>query len=231
MAGGLSATNQKGFSGPSPWWQGNDAGTQNLIRSAPAGYYYDVVKGNYEPIAGSPQDLLDQRNRSHGIEDNLLSRFYSSMDGLGAANPGNYGSPGWASLDSGPSANILKSNNDAIYARAKDDAARTATSALRGLSERLGARGMGGAGYEAGQIGQEASEAANSIGDVSRQNAQNQYNQAIARGQANLGAQVSQRGQDIGAATARRGQDLEQQRSMTQALQGLINSSRSSISY
>lgn len=119
----------------------------------------------------------------------------------------------------GPSSQQLAANNDSIYARAKDEAGSTARAALTGLQGELQARGMGGAGYEAGQIGGTLSREADTIGQVSRQNAQTQYDQALARAQQADSLNVTQRGQDIGAldslygidvgaAVSQRGQDI-----------------------
>lgn len=108
----------------------------------------------------------------------------------------------------GPDQGQLAANNSAIFGQAKDQAAQTAQAAMRGLSGSLAARGMGGAGYEAGQVGRTVSNAADQIGAASRQLAQEQYDQALSR--ANLQAQIasSERGQDLGAQTTLRGQDL-----------------------
>lgn len=139
--------------------------------------------------------------------------------GTNAGAPQHPTMPGQINFASGPSADQLKSNNDAVYARAKDDAGNTARAALTGLTGELQGRGMGGAGYEAGQIGSTVSRAANTIGEASRQNAQTQYDQALARANMQDQLNVTQRGQDIsslnsmygndiGAFTASRGQDL-----------------------
>lgn len=89
--------------------------------------------------------------------------------------------------------------NSAAFATAKDQAARTAQASMRGLQGALSARGMGGAGYEAGQIGGTLAREANTIGEAGRAQAVNEANLRARAAEANLGAQVTQRGQTIGA--------------------------------
>ncbi len=107
--------------------------------------------------------------------------------------------PAPINFSSGPGADQLKANNDAIYANAKDEAGNTAQAAMTALQGQLQGRGMGGAGYEAGQIGNTVNREANQIGQVTRQRDQTQYDQALARANTIDQMSLGQRGQDIGA--------------------------------
>ena len=93
----------------------------------------------------------------------------------------------------------LAASDNAAFANAKDQAGQTAQASMTGLQQALAARGMGGAGYEAGQIGNTLATAANQIGAAGRAQAIEDANLTAEGNVANLGAQVSQRGQDIGA--------------------------------
>lgn len=92
---------------------------------------------------------------------------------------------------------------NAAFAQAKDQAARTAQAALRGLSGQLAARGMGGAGYEAGQIGREVVRGANTIGEASRAQAIQAAELAQRAAELNYTGGITQRGQDLSAGSAR----------------------------
>lgn len=87
--------------------------------------------------------------------------------------------------------------NAAAFATAKDQAAQTAQASMRGLQQALSARGLTGGGYQAGQIGTTLAREANTIGQASRDEARNEANLQAQADEANLGAQVTQRGQDI----------------------------------
>lgn len=92
---------------------------------------------------------------------------------------------------------------NAAFAQAKDQAARTAQAAMRGLTGQLSARGMGGAGYEAGQIGRTVMQGANTIGEASRAQAIQAAELAQRGAELNYQGGISQRGQDISAGSAR----------------------------
>ena len=122
---------------------------------------------------------------------------------FGADPVSSSGLTGQPSTVSSPTATIAPLNfdaaNNAAFATAKDQAAKTASASMLGLNQALGARGMGGAGYEAGQVGNTLGREANTIGEAGRAQAINETNLRARAAEANLGAQVTQRGQDIGA--------------------------------
>ena len=93
----------------------------------------------------------------------------------------------------------LAASDNAAFANAKDEAGQTAAASMRGLTQALAARGMGGAGYEGGQIGNVLATAADTTGQATRAKAIEDANLTAEGNVANLGAQVTQRGQDIGA--------------------------------
>lgn len=131
------------------------------------------------------------------------------------ARGGNTGTPSsqnYAPMEDTPTDTIapidLTAANTAAFATAKDQAANTAQASMTGLQSALSARGMGGAGYEAGQIGQTLSREANTIGAASRSQAQHEANLRAQQTIANLNAQVAQRGQTLGAKVAQRGQTI-----------------------
>jgi hypothetical protein len=133
-----------------------------------------------------------------------------------AINPAQVDSSGLTSAETSqynPTAQIapldLAASDNAAFATAKDQAARTAQASMTGLQQALAARGMGGAGYEAGQIGNTLATAANTIGEAGRTKAIEDANLTAQGNLANLGAQVTQRGQDIGAQQATAGRALQ----------------------
>jgi hypothetical protein len=91
----------------------------------------------------------------------------------------------------------LSKADTAAFATAKDQAAKTAGASMTGLQQALASRGMGGGGYEAGQIGNTLAREANTIGEAGRAQAVNDASLTAQGNLANLGAQVTQRGQDI----------------------------------
>lgn len=98
--------------------------------------------------------------------------------------------------------------NSAAFATAKDQAAKTADASMTGLTAALQARGMGGAGYEAGEIGKTLSREANTIGEAGRAEAMHEADLKAEASKANLAAEVTQRGQDIGARESKASRDL-----------------------
>lgn len=96
----------------------------------------------------------------------------------------------------------LSKASTAAFATAKDQAARTAAASLTGLNQALTSRGLGGAGYEAGQVGNTLAQEANTIGEAGRAEAAKEADLQAQAAEANLGAEVTQRGQDIGAQQA-----------------------------
>jgi hypothetical protein len=115
--------------------------------------------------------------------------------------------PSWQSI-AGASQAQQDANESATFGKVKDNAANTAKAALSGLTQSLAARGMGGAGYEAGQVGGTLSREANTIGEGERQWAGTQYADAQHRADVNTQAGIAARGQDLSAAGTARGQDL-----------------------
>lgn len=249
---------------PTPGLQASVNYDPNKTNGAPAGYYYDQVQGRYLPTAGSPSDQLTQRTREQGFEDQAgqfagqdqadkqqlfgtilggLNNPQGSMFGIGGAGApspytgGGYNIPPPVSATTGPGADQLKASNDAAFATAKDEAANTTQAAMQGLQGDLQARGMGGAGYEAGQVGHTLANEADQIGAASRQNAGVRYDQNLTRANVDTQAQVAQRGQTIGAEQAQagdaltaRGQDINAATAAAQrkssALQGLLGAVR-----
>lgn len=155
-------------------------------------------------------------------EANYLAKVSPSLAGLYAAtgvggdsgSGGGVGAPpvasdtltrGGAPTPSGPASIApvdFSKANTAAFATAKDQAAQTADASMRGLSGALAARGLGGAGYEAGQIGNTLSREANTIGAAGRDEARNEAALSAQASGENLSAGVTQRGQDIGAQEA-----------------------------
>ncbi len=118
-------------------------------------------------------------------------------------NPNDVSSAGLTSsgVETGKTATIgpldLAQSDAAAFATAKDQAAKTAGASMTGLQQALAARGLGGAGYEAGQIGGTLSREANTIGEAGRAKAVEDANLTAQGNVANLSAGVAQRGQDI----------------------------------
>lgn len=98
--------------------------------------------------------------------------------------------------------------NSAAFARAKDQAAKTAGASMTGLQQALASRGMGGAGYEAGQIGGTLGREANTIGEAGRAQAEKEAELSARAAEANLSAGVAQRGQTIGAQQGKAAREL-----------------------
>lgn len=92
--------------------------------------------------------------------------------------------------------------NTAAFATAKDQAAQTARASLNSLAGELSARGMGGAGYEAGEIGKRVVTAADSIGAAGRAQAQHEADLGAQAASENYQGDIAQRGQDTSMAEA-----------------------------
>ena len=95
-----------------------------------------------------------------------------------------------------PSASLAGAHA-AAFGTAKDEAAQTAAGSLSALQGTLAARGMGGAGYEAGQIGQVLGNEANTIGAASRSEAQDAADLATHAADENYTGGITQRGQTL----------------------------------
>jgi hypothetical protein len=124
-----------------------------------------------------------------------------------AAAPARSSAAPWENI-TGPNQATQDAEESAVFGKVKDSAAGVASASLRGLGDELNARGMGGAGYEAGQIGGTLSREANTIGEGQRQWAGQRYQDANHRADINTQAGMMARGQDLNASTAERGQDV-----------------------
>lgn len=100
----------------------------------------------------------------------------------------------------------------ASFARAKDQAANIARSALTGLSGAMASRGISGSGIELGGMGDILGGAADQLGDVNREQLIQDLAQQQHVSDVRYGGGITQRGQDLQAEAARR-----------QALMGLFN--------
>lgn len=238
MAAGVS-------SGPAPWWQQapNQGKVANLQASAPSGYEYDPVQMQYTRTPTSAGDRLGQAlNGLTGTFNGFGGGSAMGVDGS-ASGSGTSGSPvpnvsypstGGAASPASTVAPVqydsasLDAADSAAFGKAKDQASQTARAALTGLSGELSARGMGGAGYEAGQIGGTLSREANTIGDASRSEAQNRADMMMHAADENYQGAVTQRNQDVNASTsannakfsgdiAQRGQSLQANEAGTNA--------------
>lgn len=196
------------------------------------GYGQPAQSGNVDQSPGQApwwQEREDKQNaegRRRFVEDQLLNKFLNPDTASSGAMQGLAGAgSGYPSLDQGPSADILRKNNDAIFANAKDHAANIARSAMTGLQGELQSRGMGGGGYEGGKIGETLSREADQIGGAERQNDMSQYQQAIDRGRANLGAQVTMRGQDLQASQAAASLEAQKQAAARSGLASALSAS------
>lgn len=69
--------------GPTNWWElpeyNGNTGNPNTS-TPPSGYYYDPIAMGYRPIAGSPSDVLAQRQREQSIQDADRSRRQTYED-------------------------------------------------------------------------------------------------------------------------------------------------------
>jgi hypothetical protein len=86
--------------------------------------------------------------------------------------------------------------------RTKDTVGQQSASALRGLRESLGARGMLGSGLESRGTEQIAEAGLGELGDVSRQQQIDNSNRTQHTAEVNYQGALTQRGQDIQAAEA-----------------------------
>lgn len=99
-----------------------------------------------------------------------------------------------------PSSAAMDSAN---FSRAKDQVGDTANAAIQGLQRAMAARGIApGSSIEGAQLGSIYDKGLGELADVSRQNAITDTQTATDLAKANLGAAVTERGQDIGANTA-----------------------------
>ncbi len=160
-----------------------------------------TLTGLYSAVNGSTSSGGQQTSTPGTVAYPTSSGGGSSVGGVSSANL--FG----GDADRTPMAETiapvdLTAANTAAFATAKDQAANTAAASMSGLRSALQARGMGGAGYEAGQIGQTLGREANTIGQASRDEARNEANLRAEQSIANLNAGVAQRGQTIGAQQA-----------------------------
>ena len=144
----------------------------------------------------------------------------SGIPRIGGAGGG--GLPGYGTFDGGgggggaptaPHAQIDQGKADAadaaIFGKAKDQVGQTSAGALSGLRSAMASRGMlGGQGEYRGTTSV-ANAGQQQLGDVTRQNAITDAGNQLDISKANLGADVTQRGQDISSSDTRRGQNMD----------------------
>lgn len=230
-----------GFVGPSsPIWQQPGNNTANLQKSAPPGYTYDVTKSKFVPVVGSAQNALETQQRGVEQQGTLFGKLSSAIDGLGGSNSSpTSGSPtpSMISLDGASASNgaidtAADQANSAAFASAKSKAGAMARSSIDALHGEMASRGIAGSGTEGRGLVTRLAAATNPLADEN--NAELSGKLDIARhnqdlgaqaGQANLSAQVTQRGQDLQAEEARA--QIANQRQ--QSLLALLNSAVGSI--
>jgi hypothetical protein len=127
--------------------------------------------------------------------------------------------PSYGSFDSGgstamaPHAQLdqatVDAANSAAFGRAKDQVGETTTGALSGLRSALASRGMLGSGGEYRGTAAIATKGQQQLGDVARERAIHDSDQSADVAKANLGADVTQRGQDISSSVSKRGQNMD----------------------
>lgn len=102
----------------------------------------------------------------------------------------------------------FRASESAAYGRAKDAIGQQTSGALSGLQSAMAARGMlGGQGEYLGMQGI-ATAGQGQLGEAARSQAQQELADTLDIEKANLGAGVTERGQDITSATERRGQNM-----------------------
>lgn len=138
------------------------------------------------------------------------------------AGGGGGGLPGYETFDTGggggssaaaPRAQIdvakQSAANAATFGRAKDQVGQTGAGALTGLRSALASRGMLGGQGEYRGTSAVANRGQGELGEVSRSMAEHDADTSNQFALANLGADVTQRGQDLSTGTARRGQNMD----------------------
>lgn len=108
----------------------------------------------------------------------------------------------------------------AAFARAKDQAGEVARSAMSGLNNAMGARGIARSRFSGGGAADIIGRGANQMGEVVREQQIQDYNRAQQRASEHYQGEIAQRGQDV----SMRGQDIQTQLARQQALMGLFGS-------
>lgn len=146
---------------PNPSNGGSSASMDGLQKATGSSWDADQARRT-EQDRQHNQDVSDQAAATaNGIDANRASMqsMISVLKGNGLLNP--ISAPTYGTPDS-------TAASAAVFARGKDRAAQIGQSSLRGLSDSLSARGVGGAGYEAGQVGKVAGQAESAVGMANR---------------------------------------------------------------
>jgi hypothetical protein len=164
-----------------------------------AGYVWDPVKRAWGPKGTSVNainGLLGGLTGSGGAGG--AGGALGGLNGLlpGGGGTGSTGSVGPLAMPDTSAADTANLN------RTKDTVGQQSASALRGLRESLGARGMLGSGLESRGTEQIAEAGLGEMGDVARQQQIDNSNRTQHTAEVNYQGALTQRGQDIQAAEA-----------------------------
>lgn len=166
--------------------------------------YWDKRKQYDDARNTDNERYIDARNRQ-STDDNdrrmMLQSLYSRMTSgggspdLGAAPT--FELPGEISYDDVGIGDKEAAANAATFGQAKEGAANNARASLMGLRQALGARGMAGAGYEAGQIGQSVASASDVTGRAITDQAVQGYKRSAQVADNTYTGRIQQRGQTM----------------------------------
>jgi|GEM_PF-5987221 len=215
-------------SGPTPWWQLPEyAGKSPVLTSpAPAGYTYDPVQMRYVPIAGSPSDVLAQRTREQGIQDDTRARLLGMLGASSTSSSGSSSAPSSVANSSPVNFSYVNGVSQsspeslpqidridlpdtsaaaaAAFARAKDKVGAQTAGSVTALRSALAGRGMlGGGGERRGVTGILTAGQAN-LGDTAREQAVSDVNRATDFAKMGYEGALTQRAQDV----SQRGQTI-----------------------
>lgn len=148
-----------------------------------------------------------------------LKKMMDSFNKTTTVGPGaGEGGPKPATVDFGNISAAEDAARQASFARAKDQAGLIARSAMTGLNNAMGARGLAGSRYASGNMAGVVNQGANQLGEINREQAIQDLDVARKRASELYQGGISQRGQDV----TMRGQDIAARQQYQQILAGLM---------